>query len=623
MTISYFKKIILVLATSFVTSLLQAGTPMWTFTTVADYPPSATVAVNEIKIVKYTVTNQSNKTRTLMIQPIAAGVQQIASGAGVCTNPFILSSGGSCTLVLKVSGSQLHHSIIGGPTVCPQGPNGEPSKFQCYTPSKNDSLNIIINSPRLTLRAVPSSKLTVGLPYSQANFASGGTRPYTYKVSAGIVPAVTELLSDGTVYGIIRTPGLFAYIITVTDAKGATASAESSGVIIQSTADTNFPYGAAPQGNVCIGEEDFYATPETMLGSWAMQQAVELDHHAGDLPDFLYNAGVVYAVGTASLGTELGIPNCEFGCSEINGYCFAIQFVNDTSLHKPYMIFQSVDTAALKNSFDIYLAGGGCGAFPASFCNTFWGVTDGSVDWDSSIQNTSPIHGDCAQYFDNFRSINSSYSVIFDGIEHAANRTLIDSCNFAFDSGYNRKNFSNLRVVPVTCPTALTQITGIKQNSSVTTIGTKTIQPLSSITSETAFTTYNVADTCVCPVSAPCDQCTSTTQMQDCKTPSAGYCHTITPGTTVPNYEASISATLENPLLVKLPPSINYCSNNPAFTGGYCSWDDGRSNGDPDFEYCSQSAANCTGTGNDGCSKITQAQWCVCQPGGTLATCSS
>ena len=39
--------------------------------------------------------------------------------------------------------------------------------------------------------------------------------------------------------------------------------------------DASFPYGSAPQGNVCV-TSDNYATPETLLGSWAMQRAVEI-----------------------------------------------------------------------------------------------------------------------------------------------------------------------------------------------------------------------------------------------------------------------------------------------------------------------------------------------------------
>jgi hypothetical protein len=609
------KTILLGLFTCFFTTSLLASKPMWKFTPVSGYPPAITVSENEVKTIKYIVTNQSKKTRTLMMVGVAEGVKQMTNSAGDCGNPFVLPSGRSCVLSLQVTGNQLRYSITEGPKVCPQGPNGAPSKFECYTPSKKDSLNIIAGSTRLTLSAIPSVDQVVGLPYTQVNLATGGTRPYTYAVTAGVLPQVTELLNECTVYGILRTKGIYAYIITVTDAKGATASADSSGFINLSVLDVNFPYGTAPQGNVCVGQ-DYYATPETMLGSWAMQEAVEHDHNAGELPEFLYQAGIVYAVGTASIAERLGIPDCDFGCDEINGYCFAIQF-NDPSLaNNPFMIFQSVDTAALENSFDIYLPGGGSGAFPG-YCTAFWG-TDGSVDWNASIQNTS-TPGDCLEYFNHFQPVHSDYVVIYNGMAYPARQTLIDACNFAHDSGYNRKNFSNISVVPVTCPTALSQVTGIKQNQSVNTIGTKPIQTLNTLTLE-SFVTNNVALTCTCE-SPPCRECTSTTQMQDCKTPSAGYCNSITPGTTVPNYEASISATLQNPILVKLPPSVNYCFNHPSFVGSFCSWDDGATNPDPG--YCSQSISNCLRTDPEGCSVESPAQWCTCQPGGTLANCTS
>jgi len=141
------------------------------------------------------------------------------------------------------------------------------------------------------------------------------------------------------------------------------------------TLSPNFPYGSPPTGNVCVST-DYYATPETMLGSWAMIQATTMDTQGSVLPSFLSDTNTVYAVGTAALGDQLGIASCSGGCNQLNGYCFALKFNGKTPY--PYMIFQSVNIGANPDTFDIYMAGGGSGAFPAP-CQTFWG-TGGAVN---------------------------------------------------------------------------------------------------------------------------------------------------------------------------------------------------------------------------------------------------
>ncbi len=125
---------------------------------------------------------------------------------------------------------------------------------------------------------------------------------------------------------------------------------------------------------------------------------------------------------------------------------------------------------------------------------------------------------------------------------HSAKDKLENSCNFASTgaSGFNTQNWSNVTVIPVTCTKLLTQITGIEIPSSITTMGNKTIQNLSTL-SDNDFNNSSITGI-------------TTTQMQDCKTPSSGYCNNVP--VSVTNYEASISASLTAPL-VSGPPISN------------------------------------------------------------------
>ena len=350
-----------------------------------------------------------------------------------------------------------------------------------------------------------------------------------------------------------------------------------SHILNVTTLDPKFPYGATPSGDVCVSS-DYYATPETMLGSWAMIQAATMDTQGNVLPSFLSDTNTVYAVGTAAIGDQLGIANCAGGCNELNGYCFALKFNNKTPY--PYMIFQSVNIGANANSFDIYMAGGGSGAFPAP-CQTFWG-TGNNVDWANHIENTT-----CSGYFGDYSSINSNYSVTYNGVIHSAKSTLENACTYASpgQTGFNAQNWDSVSVVPVTCPTSLTQITGVALPDSITTVGNQAIHNLSTLTDN------DFAASTITPV--------TTTQMQDCKTPSSGYCGNVS--SSVPNYEASISADLTSPLLTGAPPSNTYCQSNPGTD--YCSWNNGISSGGG--SYCNANAAQCISCGNG-------SKWCVC-----------
>ena len=352
--------------------------------------------------------------------------------------------------------------------------------------------------------------------------------------------------------------------------------------------EPSFPYNSSPDGNVCVSA-DYYATRETMLGSWAMLNAVELDVNNSILPEFLQTNNVVYAVGTAAIGNELGIENCAGGCNELNGVCFALKF-NDKQ-NFPYMIFQSVNIAANSDTFDIYMAGGGSGAFPEQ-CKAFWGTGD-SVNWGNNILNTT-----CSGYFGDYSNITSAYTVTYDGITHTAKETLKNACEFASpgegNSGFNTQNWYNVSVVPVTCPKSLTQITGLAIDPAITTIGKQKIHLLNSL-SENDFAQTTITDI-------------STTQMQDCKTPSSGYCNNILQPT-LANYESSISATTTEPKLSGSTPSSSYCEDHADAT--YCSWNNGESSGS---DYCNKSQSQCYDCGGG-------PQWCTCN-GKILTICA-
>lgn len=98
------------------------------------------VPANGIATVSYTVTNNTQITRTLTVVPMN-GITQAAGG---CTSPFTLAAGQSCLLTLLIDGATIADTINDGPQVCKTMGNGNnnPSPFLCSQPAISDRLMI-------------------------------------------------------------------------------------------------------------------------------------------------------------------------------------------------------------------------------------------------------------------------------------------------------------------------------------------------------------------------------------------------------------------------------------------------------------------------------------------------
>jgi hypothetical protein len=189
--------------------------PLWTFTPLTE--TTVSVPSNDTAMVQYRVTNQSNRTRTLMMQPIQ-GITQLTSGLGICGNPFILTENASCTLSLQVNGSQLTHPIFDGPIVCKQG-----STFLCYRPSSRNILHItqVPEAPKLSGVTPTSGSASggTGVTLSGTGFADttgvtfgGEAATSVHVVNSTTVTAVTPAHAAGAVDVVITMPSSSAIL---------------------------------------------------------------------------------------------------------------------------------------------------------------------------------------------------------------------------------------------------------------------------------------------------------------------------------------------------------------------------------------------------------------------------
>ena len=87
--------------------------------------------------------------------------------------------------------------------------------------SATAALSLTINPPALVITTSSLPAGTVGVAYSQALGASGGTPPYTWSVASGSLPAGLSLAAGGTISGTPGTAGSSSFTVRVTDSASA------------------------------------------------------------------------------------------------------------------------------------------------------------------------------------------------------------------------------------------------------------------------------------------------------------------------------------------------------------------------------------------------------------------
>nr|WP_307369069.1 putative Ig domain-containing protein [Brevundimonas sp. SORGH_AS_0993] len=79
---------------------------------------------------------------------------------------------------------------------------------------------LMVGAAKITVMPTTLAGGQVGTPFSQQLSASGGTGPYAFVISAGVLPAGISLSSAGVISGTPGQGGLFNFSITATDSSG-------------------------------------------------------------------------------------------------------------------------------------------------------------------------------------------------------------------------------------------------------------------------------------------------------------------------------------------------------------------------------------------------------------------
>ncbi len=165
----------------------------------------------------------------------------------------------------------------------------------------------------------------VGVPFTLAFAAAGGTSPYQWSVSAGALPTGLTLSAAGSLTGSPTATGTFNFTIQVTDSAGRTATKAFTIVVVQLSITTASPLPPAtvgtpytPQTLAVTGSgEPYLVTYTWSISAGALPGGITLDPSAGSLSGtpsapgtFTFTVSVTGGGQTAtkSLTITVGVP---------------------------------------------------------------------------------------------------------------------------------------------------------------------------------------------------------------------------------------------------------------------------------------------------------------------------
>ncbi|QRY70412.1 putative Ig domain-containing protein (plasmid) [Ensifer sp. PDNC004] len=172
--------------------------------------------------------------------------QSISASGG--TAPYSYAATGTLPTGVTLDGAT--GTLRGTPTATGTS-NFTVTATDAYGASSNAAYSLSVAFPSLAMTPVVGALpgATTGLAYSQTFSASGGSAPYSYAISVGILPSGLALDgATGTLSGTPTATGSASFTVTATDAYGASSNAAYSLTVAYPTIAVTPAAGALPGG---------------------------------------------------------------------------------------------------------------------------------------------------------------------------------------------------------------------------------------------------------------------------------------------------------------------------------------------------------------------------------------
>ena len=177
------------------------------------------------------------------------------------TKPYTWAITGNGTLPAGLTLNATTGVIAGTPTTIGSSTfSVQVTDHTAQTATKAFTLAIVTPAaPSITTKS-PLTDSMVGSTFSQTLAATGGTKPYTWSISAGALPTGLSLSSDGIVAGTPTDAGSFTFTVRVTDANSDASTKVFTMLIAQAPSTALFIDLGTDPGWTTTGEWA-YGTP--------------------------------------------------------------------------------------------------------------------------------------------------------------------------------------------------------------------------------------------------------------------------------------------------------------------------------------------------------------------------
>ncbi|HEY5849157.1 MAG TPA: DUF4347 domain-containing protein, partial [Lysobacter sp.] len=222
----------------------------------------------------------------LVANPVNANV-----GYGAVATPIALDIVGVATSVTVVDAPDHGTAIATGTTISYQPDPGYagPDSFtytatDAYSTSAAATASIDVAVATVTLATPSLPNANGGVAYRQNLAASGGTAPYTYRLTQGVLPAGLTLAANGELSGTPTIAGAFNITIGVTDSSTGTG-----------------PFSGAQAYRLVVGAPAVALTPDSLPGAAIAQTYQQTLTAAGGTAPYRY----VVSAGSLPAGLTL------------------------------------------------------------------------------------------------------------------------------------------------------------------------------------------------------------------------------------------------------------------------------------------------------------------------------
>ncbi|MFN3887311.1 MAG: beta strand repeat-containing protein [Aquabacterium sp.] len=151
----------------------------------------------------------------------AAFSQTLSASGGAGPYSFAVTAGSLPPGMVQASGGLLNGTPTGGGTfnftITATDSSAAPGPY-----SGSQAYSLTVTAPTITLSSTSLPGGTRSVAYNASVSASGGTTPYSYAVTAGVLPGGLTLGTNGVITGTPTTVGTFNFSITATDASTGT-----------------------------------------------------------------------------------------------------------------------------------------------------------------------------------------------------------------------------------------------------------------------------------------------------------------------------------------------------------------------------------------------------------------